>query len=91
MGDWYESGLAAALDGADVFICVVSPAWDSSTWMAEEAEQALRRYRSGQLKQYFSYKSQGVLVRPGGMTRYLINALPDKVSDAVREVLEAVR
>lgn len=39
--DWYARGCTEALSRADVFLAVVTPGWDGSTWMAHEAETAL--------------------------------------------------
>jgi hypothetical protein len=47
--DWYAHGLTAELDQVDAFVIVIDRGWDSSKWMAAEADEALKRLRQGRL------------------------------------------
>ena len=87
MGDWYASGLPAALDRSDVFVCVISPAWDSSTWMAIEADEARRRLAAGRIAGCFCYNPEGRRVIAAGMIPYLRHPLPVDLSEAVEVIL----
>lgn len=69
--DWYERGLQQALTGVDAFVIVPDTAWDSSTWMAEEARQALDVLR---VRHPFFWSPKGVSVR--AMGDYLRTRLP---------------
>lgn len=80
---WYDSGLAAALSRADIFIIVVDYAWDSSTWMAEEARLAIER---GMVKTAFYWNPECIVVRAMGMFPYLRSELPRDM-DALVQVL----
>lgn len=87
MGDWYASGLPAALDRSDVFACVISQAWDSSTWMAIEADEAMRRFEAGRIAGCFCYNPEGRRVIAAGMIPYLRHLLPTDLSKAVELIL----
>ena len=48
--DWYSSTLGAVIDRCDAFVIIVEPGWDSSTWMAIEAEAGLARNQKTEQK-----------------------------------------
>lgn len=79
-----ESGIARALDASDVCVIVLNSWWDSSTWMAIEADEALARLGDSRL---LHRNPDGVEVRSAAMRRYLGTVLPHELSDAVRVVL----
>ena len=87
MENWYASGLSDALDKSNVFVCVVCASWDSSTWMAIEADEALKRFNSNRIGKYFTYNPEKLPVRAEGMIPYLLNPLPHKLSEAVGTIL----
>ena len=79
-----ESGIARALDASDACVIVLNSWWDSSTWMAIEADEALARLGDGKL---LYWNPDAVEVRSAGMLPYLRTALPTGLSDAVRVIL----
>jgi hypothetical protein len=44
---WYDHGCRRPVDSCDAFVAVVTQAYDSSTWMAHEADEAQRRFDAG--------------------------------------------
>ena len=43
--DWYDAGLPAAVGRSDLFVIVIDRGWNSSSWMASEADTASSRGR----------------------------------------------
>jgi hypothetical protein len=86
--DWYDAGLATALRGCDVFVIVVDEAWDSSTWMAIEAQAGLAALRDGVARRAFFWNPLGIGVRAAaaGTGAYLQHELPREVDDAIRRI-----
>jgi hypothetical protein len=82
--DWYERGLAQALANVEVFIAVIDDAWDSSTWMAVEAD--LARRAGTHTPRRYSWNPSAVRVRAGGMRQYLDERLPRAMEAAVAVV-----
>lgn len=78
--DWYERELAEALASADVFIAVIDEAWDSSTWMAEEAHLAIEQKA---VPKAHYWNPDGVVVGARGMVPYLKSRLPDDLDELV--------
>jgi hypothetical protein len=74
--DWYSVGLPHALSAVECFVAALDPGWDSSTWMAIEAEDALQLYTNGSLKAYYYFNPYRIVVHKGAMERYLIAELP---------------
>jgi hypothetical protein len=79
--DWYEKGLRAALRGCRLFVIVVDAGWDSSSWMAQEAQSA----RESRMDSFF-WNPTRVSVRAKGMTPYLKVELPVDLEEAVRSL-----
>jgi hypothetical protein len=75
--NWYAAGCAEAVDAADVVVSIVTPGWSSSTWMAHEAETALRGRRL-----LFLWNPAGRPV-PLGMVGYARHPLPADLEAAV--------
>lgn len=42
--NWYQEGLPTAIHQADIFIAVITPASDGSTWMLQEYQEAYSRF-----------------------------------------------
>lgn len=42
--NWYEEGLPKAINRAEIFIAVITPSCDGSTWMAIEYEAAYKTF-----------------------------------------------
>jgi len=42
--NWYEEGLPKAINRAEIFIAVVTPSCDGSTWMTIEYEAAYKKF-----------------------------------------------
>ncbi len=80
--DWYASGLRRALAQTDAFIAVVDEAWDCSSWMGEEAHEALEIRR---LSHAFFWNPRALAVR--AMQNYLRTRLPDDPAAAAAEVI----
>jgi len=76
---WYDSGLAAALAGADIFIIVLDHAWDSSSWMAEEAHFGIER---GMAKTAFYWNPSPIVLRT--TRHYLRTELPGNIEALVQ-------
>jgi hypothetical protein len=78
--NWYSAGLARAIRASDAAVLVLDEAWDSSTWMAEEAHQALTLLGADAV---FFWNPNNVQVRAVGMLPFLKTRLPDPVAEAV--------
>src|SRR3954469_18990841 len=63
--DWYGSALRGAVDRCDAFVIVVEPGWDSSTWMAVEAEAGLTPGRKTEQNAFF-WNPDGIAVNAAG-------------------------
>jgi hypothetical protein len=44
--DWYGRGYGEVIAKSDCFVAVVTPGYDSSTWMAHEFDEALKLYQA---------------------------------------------
>jgi hypothetical protein len=84
--DWYRVGLPSTLRRCRTFVIVVDNGWDSSTWMAQEAESAL--VSPGGLQGLF-WNPLRVAVDARGMVGYLRTELPVGLAEAVKGVVEA--
>jgi TIR domain len=80
---WYQAGLAAAIGGCDVFVIVVDDGWDSSTWMAIEADAALAVPQGGSPLRLFFWNPEATTVKAAGMVRYLKHELPRGLDRAI--------
>ena len=80
--------LEEALDRSKAFIFVIDRGWDSSTWMATEADAALRRRQNGKLLGFFSYNPASMVVTSVGMQPYLSRALAIDISNATKIIRE---
>jgi hypothetical protein len=65
------------LEKASIFIAVIDPAWDSSTWMAHEANEATRLLGAGRMRKMYYWNPEHVQVKAAGMAPYLKERLPD--------------
>ena len=81
---WYEVGLPAAVERCKLFVAVIDPGWESSTWMACEAEVATKKGRP-----LCYWNPDGVKVAAGGMVPYLREELPPSINEAVEQLLRA--
>jgi hypothetical protein len=53
-GNWYQEGLPKAIKRAELFIAVITPSCDGSTWMMSEYEEAYRSFlTTGKPSLYF--------------------------------------
>jgi hypothetical protein len=77
-GDWYKVGLPAALGRSHLFVAVIDRGWDSSTWMAIEADTATK---TG-LPMFF-WNPEGVRVTARGMVPYLREEIPTTLDRAI--------
>ena len=76
--NWYEVGLPAALARCILFVAVIDRGWDSSSWMAHEAEVATKR---GLPVLYWN--PEGLSVAARGMLPYLREEVPPALNDAI--------
>jgi len=81
--DWYRSELGAGVERCDAFVIVVEPGWDSSTWMAVEAEAGVKRGRA------FFWNPDGIVVKAAGMMGHLQIELARRLDDAVAQLCDA--
>ena len=88
--NWYSETLGAVVDGCDAFVIVLEPGWDSSAWMAIEAETGLTPGRKTERKA-FVWNPDGVTVKAAGMTGYLRAELPRELEAAVARLREIGR
>jgi hypothetical protein len=80
---WYDSGLAAALDGIDIFIIVLDHGWDSSSWMAQEAHFAIERRMA---RTSYFWNPDSIALR--AMRQYLRSELPGEMEPLVQTLRE---
>jgi hypothetical protein len=78
---WYAD-LADAIVRSDAFVAVIDGVWDSSTWMASEADAAKRC-----VARRAFWNPNGVRVTAVGMRAYLENELPQPLAEAVVEIV----
>ena len=51
---WYEEGLPKAINRAEIFIAVITPSCDGSTWMLQEYQEAYSSFvKTGKPELYF--------------------------------------
>ena len=86
--DWYDAGLPAAVRQCDEFVIVVDRVWDSSSWMAQEAQVASELGRTGELRRFY-WNPNEIMVRAAGMLPYLQSELPRDLDAAVEVLLNA--
>ena len=81
--DWYNNGCRTELEGAGIFIAVISPAWDSSTWMAHECSEALKQMGVGRIQRMYYWNPERMDVKAAGMAVYLKERLPDDLDSLI--------
>ena len=81
--DWYASGCRVELEEADIFVSVISPAWDCSTWMAHECIEASRLAGNGKLRKVYFWNPESIKVEAVGMVKYLKERLPDDLDELI--------
>jgi len=90
---WYDAGLAAAVAWSDAVVIVPVTWWDSSTWMAIEADAGYRRAQSQPGFPFYAWSPTGVEAEAValGMRPYLraATALPREVDEAVATIVRA--
>ena len=65
-------------------IIVIDEVWDSSTWMAIEADTAEQELKAGGLRGLFYINPGQRTVDSSGMLRYLRKELPTDLDEAIR-------
>jgi hypothetical protein len=83
-GKWYESDCRETIKRAAVFVAVINQAWDSSTWMMHELNEASRLLESGKLRKLYFWNPDGIEMRAG--QRHLKERLPDNLNELVNEL-----
>lgn len=86
--DWYKGGCRAELEGADIFVTVISRAWDCSTWMAHECGEASELAGEGRLRGVYFWNPEGIEVEARGMVEYLKERLPDDLDELISPLRE---
>lgn len=84
---WYDTGLERALAEVCSVVIVVTPVWDSSTWMATEAQAAMDLYNNNQLQTFGFFNPQGRTVTAQGMVPYLTHKFSDNARSAAKEIM----
>jgi hypothetical protein len=87
--DWYQSGLRSALGRCSIFVAVVDRGWDSSTWMAIEAEEAVQKLGPARIRSFY-WNPEARVITAKGMLPYLNEELSREVSEAVLQLREAL-
>jgi hypothetical protein len=85
--DWYAVGLPAAIEQCDTVVIVVDRGWDSSTWMAQEAQVAVQATGLGAKRRLYFWNPGGIVVQAAGMLPYLQSELPRSLDAAVQILL----
>jgi TIR domain len=86
--EWYAKGCREEMERASIFIAVISPAWDCSTWMAHEVNEALKLMHAGKMQKVFSWNPERIKVKTSGMLRYVKQHLPEDLDELVRVLSE---
>lgn len=82
--NWYKEGCRDQIGQADIFIAVISREWLGSTWMAQEAHEALKSMEAGKLQRMYFWNPEQIEVSASGMSQYLRDRLPDDLDESVR-------
>jgi len=84
---WYAEGLQSTLRRCQLFVIVLEKYWDSSTWMAEEANFAMTMPQVVQPLPSFFWNPTKTPMTAHGMRGYLKTELPVGIYDAVKVLL----
>lgn len=95
-GDWYDTGLLAAVRRCDALVIVPITWWDGSTWMATEADAGLKRALSDQEFDFCAWSPGGIQPpqREYGMYVHYVGraaALPPDPHEAAEVLVNRVR
>lgn len=81
--DWYQSGSQLAIAACETFIIVLDRAWDSSTWMAHEADLGTARV-AGRLARWCTvFDPDGLRLAARAVPHYEGLELPADLNQAV--------
>jgi hypothetical protein len=72
----------------DIFVTVISRAWDCSTWMAHECDEASRLAEAGKIQGMYFWNPERIKVEARGMVKYLKEPLPDSLDDLILTLRE---
>jgi hypothetical protein len=86
--EWYGGGLSAAVARCSVFVAVIDRGWDSSTWMAIEADEAVQKLGSARIRSFF-WNPERLKVTAKGMLPYLKEELPRELSEVIAQLKRA--
>lgn len=82
--NWYEGRGQSTIAATEIFVVVVTEAWDCSTWMAFEATEALKSLEQGTLKRMLHYNPTHIEVHyPENKWHWLGEKLPNELDEAV--------
>jgi len=86
--DWYEQGCQTAIESNNVFLAIVTPGYDCSTWMAIEFETAWKANQASGRPRLYVLGAERPL--PAGFRQYeqAATLLPFDVNEAVAFLLE---
>ncbi|HEY0544720.1 MAG TPA: hypothetical protein VGC91_04915 [Pyrinomonadaceae bacterium] len=88
-GNWYEHDCFAELDKAEIFVSVITPSWEYSTWMQHEMIEALRRVEEGIMRRVCYYNPLNIEVRENYAEAYLKDRLPNDLNQVVQMMQSA--
>ena len=86
--NWYEEGLRSTLDKSEVFVSVIDGGWDSSSWMAEEAHQAMDAPGARPVPYAFFWNPLSIEIRAEGTFTYLRKELPKDLNEFVERMMK---
>ena len=89
--NWSPEGLAAAVMRAEVFVSVLTPLWEHSTWMQAEALAGLRAFENGEIRKFCYFNPDDLVIYAAGMTPFLLDRLSDEATQAADTVATALR
>src|SRR5947209_16595726 len=87
---WYDKGCREEMEQVEIFITVISYAWDCSTWMASEGHEALKLMAAGKLRKMYFYDPEHIEVKAKSMVLYMKEPLPDNLDEVIRVLKEEV-
>jgi len=88
--DSYRTGIKRAIEQSQSFVIVLDSGWDSSTWMAVEADEASKKAEELGDDYLMAYRNPtNIDVKAKGRLGYLRRRLPNDVDKAIEALTTA--